>query len=129
MCDSLFDKRIDQLTAVSPSLLDLLPIYDVSDPNTRKITIQQLASLLSLSVAIDRYEYTSLIEQTTITVPELAGCAKVLSVWRGGSNVSKIITGGTPSGNQVSVNLTTGALTVHADNKWQPDEEISGMFK
>ena len=49
---------------------------------------------------------------TTFNVPALANCSACLYVSRGGIDVGNILTSGTPSGNDVTVNVVTGDVTV-----------------
>lgn len=49
---------------------------------------------------------------TTFNVPALVNCAACLYVSRGGIDVGNILTAGTPSGNDVTVDVITGNVTV-----------------
>ena len=49
---------------------------------------------------------------TTFNVPALANCSACLYVSRGGIDVGNILLSGTPSGNDVTVDVVTGNVTV-----------------
>lgn len=76
-----------------------------------------------------RYEYTVVSGNVTITVLELLGVTEVLTVDRGAANITQIIYGGTPTGNQILVSLAAGTLTTSADNPWLATEEVSGLYR
>lgn len=76
-----------------------------------------------------RYEYTVVSGAVTIAVPELLGVSEVLTVDRGAANITQIIYGGTPTGNQILVSLSAGTLTTSTDNPWLAGEEVSGLYR
>jgi len=53
---------------------------------------------------------------TSFTVPSLVGAAVCLYASRGGIDVGNILTSGTPTGNDIVVNLTTGLVTLSTTN-------------
>ena len=105
----MIDKRTDQLTAVTPALSDLLPLYDVSNPGTKKITLTQLASLIGGAGASVTTIYETVAAGSTATIATLVG-ATIKLLARGGTIV-EVTTAGTPSGDQIKFDNTTGLLT------------------
>lgn len=102
------DKRIDQLAAVIPVLADLLAVYDVSTPGTKKITIAQLVSLLNASSGITTI-YVTATDSNVVADSRMVG-RDVKLVLRGGVGSGKIITSGSPIGDQLLFNSGAGTL-------------------
>lgn len=105
----MIDKRTDQLTAVTPALSDLLPLYDVSNPGTKKITLTQLASLIGGAGSSVTTIYPNVTAGSTATVPALIG--KTIKLLARGGTIVEAITTGTPTGDQILFDDTTGLLT------------------
>lgn len=102
------DKRIDQLAAVIPVLADLLAVYDVSSPGTKKITIAQLVSLLNASSGITTI-YVTATDSNVVADARMVG-RDVKLVLRGGVGSGEIITIGSPIGDQLLFNSGAGTL-------------------
>lgn len=105
------DKRIDQLAATSPANTDQMPIWDVSQSGTKKITLAQLASFIGASApGTTQSAYIDGATGATVNDPTLIG-KSVLTVFRGSQRSGKIITTGTPTGEQILFDTSTGDLT------------------
>lgn len=102
------DKRIDQLAAVIPVLADLLAVYDVSSPGTKKITIAQLVSLLNASSGITTI-YVTATDSDVVADARMVG-RDVKLVLRGGGGSGEIITSGSPIGDELLFNSGAGTL-------------------
>ena len=102
------DKRIDQLAAVIPVLADLLAVYDVSSPGTKKITIAQLVSLLNASSGITTIHVTA-TDSDVVADARMVG-REVKLVLRGGVGSGEIITSGSPIGDELLFNSGAGTL-------------------
>lgn len=102
------DKRIDQLAAVIPVLADLMAIYDVSNPGTKKITLAQLISLLNANAGVTRI-YVTASASTVISDARMVD-RDVLIVLVGGIGSGEIITSGTPTGDQLLFDASAGTL-------------------
>lgn len=102
------DKRIDQLAAVIPVLADLLAVYDVSSPGTKKITIAQLVSLLNASSGITTI-YVTATDSDVVADARMVG-RDVKLVLRGGVGSGEIITSGSPIGDELLFNSGAGTL-------------------
>jgi hypothetical protein len=105
MCDDLFDKRIDQLTAAALALDDLLPFYDVSNPGTKKTTIQALLNYLAP---------VTTTPGPTINVPALVG-KSIKGIFLPGGGLPEVITIGVPDPSQILFDDLTGDLTAGND--------------
>ncbi len=115
------DKRIDQLAATIPVLSDLLAIYDQSNPGTKKVTVAQLASLIGASSAPTTL-YIEATAGTSISDSALDGRVLLLAM-RGGIAV-KVITSGTPSGNDLKFTSVGGTVESASDNPFFDNELI-----
>lgn len=102
------DKRIDQLAAVIPVLADLLAVYDVSSPGTKKITIAQLVSLFNVSSGITTI-YVTATDSDVVADARMVG-REVKLVLRGGVGSGEIITSGSPIGDELLFNSGAGTL-------------------
>ena len=102
------DKRIDQLAAVIPVLADLMAIYDVSSPGTKKINLGQLVSLLNTSAGITTIWVTA-TDSNVVADARMIG-RDVKLVLRGGIGSGEIITTGSPIGDQLLFNSGAGTL-------------------
>lgn len=102
------DKRIDQLAAVIPVLSDLLAVYDVSSPGTKKITIAQLVSLLNASSGITTI-YVTATDSDVVADARMVG-RDVKLVLRGGVGSGEIITSGSPIDDELLFNSGAGTL-------------------
>lgn len=103
------DRRIDQLAAAVPELTDLMALYDLSNPGTKKITISQLVSLISLANGVTTI-YATATDSNTFYDARLIGRA-VRLVLLGGIGSGEIITSGTPTENQILFDSPSGTLT------------------
>lgn len=102
------DKRIDQLAAAIPVLADLMAIYDVSNPGTKKINLAQLVSLLNANAGITTI-YTTATASTVVADARMVG-RDVKLVLIGGIGSGEVITSGTPTGNQLLFDSSAGTL-------------------
>lgn len=102
------DKRIDQLSAVIPVLADLIAIYDVSSPGTKRITLAQLVSLLNAASGITTIYFTA-TDSDIVSDARMVG-RDVKLVLIGGIGSGEIITTGTPTGNQLLFDSSAGTL-------------------
>ena len=102
------DKRIDQLAAVIPVLADLMAIYDVSSPGTKKITLAQLISLLNANAGITTIWVTA-TDSNVVADAAMVG-REVKLVLRGGAGSGEIITSGSPIGDELLFNSGAGTL-------------------
>lgn len=103
------DKRIDELTAVTPVAADLIAVYDISNPGTKKITLQQVSDLLAPVGGLTTI-YPIAPAGTTVTVAALIG-KTIKLLLRGGIGSGEVITSGIPAGEQILFNSITGLLT------------------
>ena len=115
------DKRIDQLAAVVPVTADLMAIYDVSSPGTKKITLAQLVSLLNASAGETTIWLTA-TDSNVISDARLVGRSVTL-VLIGGIGSGEIITSGSPIGEQLL--FTTGAGTLERSYNFAVGETIT----
>lgn len=115
------DKRIDQLAAVIPVLADLMAIYDVSSPGTKKINLGQLVSLLNVSSGITTI-YVTATDSNVVADARMIG-RDVKLVLRGGVGSGEIITTGSPSGDELLFN--SGAGTLEAAYNFADGEKIT----
>ena len=120
------DKRIDQLAAVVPELTDLMALYDLSNPGTKKITISQLVSLISLANGVTTIWATA-TDSNTFYDARLIGRA-VRLVLLGGIGSGEIITSGTPTGNQLLFDSPSGTLTRPSGVNFADGEELTIMY-
>jgi hypothetical protein len=102
------DKRIDQLAAAIPVLADLLAIYDLSNPGTKKITIAQLVALINVNAG-ETTIWVLATDSNVISEANLVG-RQVQLVLVGGIGSGEIITTGTPTGNQLKFDSLAGTL-------------------
>lgn len=102
------DKRIDQLSAVIPVLADLMAIYDVSSPGTKRITLAQLVSLLNAASGITTIYFTA-TDSDIVSDARMVG-RDVKLVLVGGIGSGEVITSGTPTGNQLLFDSSAGTL-------------------
>lgn len=102
------DKRIDQLSAVIPVLADLMAIYDVSSPGTKRITLAQLVSLLNAASGITTIYFTA-TDSNIVSDARMVG-RDVKLVLVGGIGSGEVITSGTPTGNQLLFDSSAGTL-------------------
>lgn len=102
------DRRIDQLAAAIPVLADLLAIYDVSNPGTKKINLAQLVSLLNANAGITTI-YTKATASNVVADARMVG-RDVKLVLIGGIGSGEVITIGTPTGNQLLFDSSAGTL-------------------
>lgn len=102
------DKRIDQLSAVIPVLADLMAIYDVSSPGTKRITLAQLVSLLNAASGITTIYFTA-TDSDIVSDARMVG-RDVKLVLIGGIGSGEVITTGTPTGNQLLFDSSAGTL-------------------
>lgn len=102
------DKRIDQLSAVIPVLADLMAIYDVSSPGTKRITLAQLVSLLNAASGITTIYFTA-TDSDVVSDARMVG-RDVKLVLIGGIGSGEVITSGTPTGNQLLFDSSAGTL-------------------
>lgn len=102
------DRRIDQLSAVIPVLADLMAIYDVSSPGTKRITLAQLVSLLNAASGITTIYFTA-TDSDIVSDARMVG-RDVKLVLIGGIGSGEIITTGTPTGNQLLFDSSAGTL-------------------
>lgn len=102
------DKRIDQLSAVIPVLADLMAIYDVSSPGTKKITLAQLISLLNSNAGLTTIWVTA-TDSDVVSDARMVG-REVKLVLRGGIGSGEIIESGSPTGDQLLFNSSAGTL-------------------
>lgn len=75
-----------------------------------------------------RFEGTSASESTTLVIASTIGASFILEFNRGGSNATQIIYSGTPTGQQIKFDTTTGTFSTATDNPFAAGEEISGDF-
>lgn len=115
------DKRIDQLAAVVPVIADLMAIYDVSSPGTKKITLAQLVSLLNASAG-ETTIWVTATDSNVISDARLVGRSVTL-VLIGGIGSGEIITSGSPIGEQLL--FTTGAGTLERAYNFAAGETIT----
>lgn len=115
------DKRIDQLAAVVPVIADLMAIYDVSSPGTKKITLAQLVSLLNASAG-ETTIWVTATDSNVISDARLVGRSVTL-VLIGGIGSGEIITSGSPTGEQLL--FTTGAGTLERSYNFAAGETIT----
>jgi hypothetical protein len=113
MCDDLFDKRIDQLTAAALALDDLLPFYDVSNPGTKKTTIQALLNYLAPVGGLTA-QWVTTTPGPTINVPALVG-KSIKGIFLPGGGLPEVITIGVPDPSQILFDDLTGDLTAGND--------------
>ena len=102
------DKRIDQLAATIPVLSDLLAIYDLSNPGTKKITIAQLVALINVNAGGSTI-WVSATDSNVVSDARLVSRAVQL-VLIGGIGSGEIITTGTPTGEQLKFDTSAGTL-------------------
>ena len=102
------DKRIDQLSAVIPVLADLMAIYDVSSPGTKRITLAQLVSLLNAASGITTIYFTA-TDSDIVSDARMVG-RDVKLVLVGGIGSGEVITSGIPTGNQLLFDSNAGTL-------------------
>lgn len=119
------DKRIDQLSAVIPVLADLMAIYDVSSPGTKKITLAQLISLLNANAGITTI-YITATDSNVVADAAMVG-RDVKLVLRGGIGSGEVITTGSPIGDQLLFN--SGAGTLEAAYNFADGELITVMLQ
>lgn len=105
---SSVNKRIDQLSAVIPVLADLMAIYDVSSPGTKRITLAQLVSLLNAASGITTIYFTA-TDSDIVSDARMVG-RDVKLVLIGGIGSGEVITTGTPTGNQLLFDSSAGTL-------------------
>lgn len=104
------DKRIDQLTPVTPVLSDLIALYDVSNPGTKKVTLTQIQTLVGGAAASVQVLFHTCSVGVTETIATLVGRG-VRLILRGGIGSGEIITSGIPTGNQILFDSVTGTIT------------------
>lgn len=75
-----------------------------------------------------RFEGTSASESTSIVIASTIGASTILEFNRGGSNTTQIIYAGTPTGQQIKFDTTTGTFSTATDNPFAAGEEVSGDF-
>lgn len=102
------DKRIDQLAAAIPVLADLMAIYDISNPGTKKITLAQLISLLNANAGLTTIWVTA-SASTVISDAQMVD-RDVKLVLVGGIGSGEVITTGTPTGDQLLFDSSAGTL-------------------
>lgn len=102
------DKRIDQLSAAIPVLADLMAIYDISNPGTKKITLAQLISLLNANAGLTTIWVTA-SASTVISDAQMVD-RDVKLVLVGGIGSGEVITTGTPTGDQLLFDSSAGTL-------------------
>ena len=73
---------------------------------------------------VTRKEYTCPADGLTVTVSDLIGISRVVSMSRGTSAVSKIIYTDTPTGTQILINTTTGVVSASTDQPFVNTEEL-----
>lgn len=120
------DKRIDQLAAAVPELTDLMALYDLSNPGTKKITISQLASLISIAGGVTTI-YPTATDSNTFYDARLIGRA-VRLVLLGGIGSGEVITTGTPTGNQLLFDSASGTLTRPTGVNFVDGEELTIQY-
>lgn len=120
------DKRIDQLAAAVPELTDLMALYDLSNPGTKKITISQLVSLISLAGGVTTI-YPTATDSNTFYDARLIGRA-VRLVLLGGIGSGEVITTGTPTGNQLLFDSASGTLTRPTGVNFVDGEELTIQY-
>lgn len=118
---SSVNKRIDQLSAVIPVLADLMAIYDVSSPGTKRITLAQLVSLLNAASGITTIYFTA-TDSDIVSDARMVG-RDVKLVLVGGIGSGEVITSGTPTGNQLLFDSSAG--TLQRSYKFAAGEEIT----
>jgi len=118
------DKRIDQLAAAIPVLADLLAIYDLSNPGTKKITIAQLVALINVNAG-ETTIWVTATDSNVISDAALVG-RQVQLVLVGGIGSGRIITTGTPTGNQLKFDSAAG--TLERSYNFADGEEITIKF-
>jgi hypothetical protein len=121
------DKRIDQLAPAVPELTDLMALYDLSNPGTKKITISQLVSLISISAGNVLTIWATATESNSFYDARLIGRA-VRLVLLGGIGSGEIITTGTPTGNQLLFDSAAGTLTRPSGVNFADGEELTIMY-
>ena len=119
------DKRIDQLAAVIPVLADLMAIYDVSSPGTKKITLAQLVSLLNNDLGLTTI-YVTATESNVVSDARMVG-QSVKLVLRGGIGSGEVITSGSPTGEQLLFNSDAG--TLEAAYNFADGEQLTIMLQ
>lgn len=119
------DKRIDELSAVIPVLADLMAIYDVSSPGTKKITLAQLISLLNANAGITTIYITA--TDSNVVADAAMVDREVKLVLRGGIGSGEVITTGSPTGDQLLFN--SGAGTLEAAYNFADGELITVMLQ
>jgi hypothetical protein len=121
------DKRIDQLAPAVPELTDLMALYDLSNPGTKKITISQLVSLISISAGNVLTIWATATESNSFYDARLIGRA-VRLVLLGGIGSGEIITTGTPTGNQLLFDSAAGTLTKPSGETFADGELLTIMY-
>ncbi len=102
------DKRIDQLATTVPTLADLMAVYDLSNPGTKKITLAQLASLLNAASG-ETTIWVTATASNVISDARLVG-REVKLVLIGGIGSGEVITTGSPTGEELLFNTSAGTL-------------------
>lgn len=121
------DKRIDELAAVVPATDDLLPLWDTSTSGTKRVTVQQIISLVSSGVGEQTLYYDVTVESNEVTVSALIGrTVKLLLI--GGIGSGEVITSGTPTGNQVKFDNTNGKFTKAVGNNFYVGENLTVRY-
>jgi hypothetical protein len=71
--------------------------------------------------------YTATGGETTFNVPQIA-TKKVYLVTRGGIEVGNILSSGTPTGSDITINFFTGDVTLSTDNPAAPNEKFKFLY-
>lgn len=120
------DKRINQLAPAVPELTDLLAMYDLSNPGTKKITISQLVSFISLANGVSTIWVTA-TAGTSIYDARLVG-RNIRLVLLGGIGSGEVITSGTPTSGQLLFDSFAGTLTKASGEEFFDGEVVTVMY-
>jgi hypothetical protein len=121
------DKRIDQLAPVVPEVTDLIALYDLSSPGTKKITIGQIVALINTIAGTVTTIWATATESNSFYDARLIG-RNIRLVLLGGIGSGEIITSGTPTGNQLLFDSLAGTLTKPSGDTFADGELLTIMY-
>ena len=122
------DKRIDELATGVPSSEDLLAMYDMSSPGTKRITVAQIVSLMSAISGSQTIWKTVATGGPSVYFTEIIG-RQITLILRGGIGTGKVVDLNTtiPTGTQIGFDSITGELQCNS-SPWLPTEELTIQY-
>lgn len=122
-----FNKRIDQLAPrVAPVVADEIALWDSTNTGTRKISLLDLAALIGSGSFIYEQTMYHTVASTGNSVTIAALINKTITLLLlGGIGSGEIITSGTPTGNQIKFDNTTGTFSKASGENFFTDEILT----